>query len=71
MPRLWCIAGDAEPRYVAPVSEIEAQLQAMWQDVLSQEHVSAQADFFAIGGNSLQVPFLACSINVCVRGELA
>ena len=40
--------------YVAPASELEAQLQAVWQEVLGQERISAQADFFTIGGNSLQ-----------------
>ena len=47
-------AGAVE-EYVAPASELEAQLQAIWQEVLGQERVSTQADFFAIGGNSLQV----------------
>ena len=41
--------------YVAPASELEAQIQAVWQEVLGQERVSTHADFFAIGGNSLQV----------------
>jgi len=39
---------------VAPAGELEAQLQAVWQEVLGRERISAQADFFAIGGNSLQ-----------------
>ncbi len=47
-------AGAAE--YVAPASELEARLQAVWQEVLGRERISAQADFFAVGGNSLQVP---------------
>jgi len=46
-------AGAAE-EYVAPAGELEAQLQAVWQEVLGRERISAQADFFAIGGNSLQ-----------------
>ena len=41
--------------YVAPTSKLEAQLQAVWQEVLGQERISTQANFFAIGGNSLQV----------------
>ena len=41
--------------YVAPASKLEAQLQAVWQEVLGQERVSTQANFFALGGNSLQV----------------
>ena len=45
----------ATEAYVAPASELEAQLQTIFQNVLSQEHVSTQADFFTIGGTSLQV----------------
>ena len=41
--------------YVAPASKLEEQIQAIWQEVLGQERISAQSDFFAIGGNSLQV----------------
>ncbi len=40
--------------YVAPVNELEAKLQAVWQEVLGRERISTQADFFAVGGNSLQ-----------------
>ena len=45
----------ATEEYVAPVSELEAQLQAIFRNVLGQERVSTQADFFSLGGNSLQV----------------
>ena len=41
--------------YVAPANELEAQIQAIWQEVLGQERVSTRADFFTVGGNSLQV----------------
>ena len=44
----------AAEEYVAPASELEARLQAIFQEVLGQQRVSTQADFFAIGGNSLQ-----------------
>jgi len=37
-------AGAAE--YVAPASKLEARLQAVWQEVLGRERISAQADFF-------------------------
>ena len=40
----------------APASKLEAQLQAIFQEVLGQQHISTQADFFSVGGNSLQVP---------------
>ena len=47
-------AGAVE-EYVAPASELEAQIQAVWQEVLGQQRISTQADFFSVGGNSLQV----------------
>ncbi len=49
----------ATEEYVAPATDLEAQLQAVWQEVLNQELVSTQSDFFAIGGNSLQVQDLS------------
>jgi hypothetical protein len=52
-------AGAAD-EYVAPAGELEAQLQAVWQEVLGRERISAQADFFAIGGNSLQARAMPC-----------
>jgi len=54
-------AGAAE--YVAPVNELEAKLQAVWQEVLGRERISAQADFFAVGGNSLQARLRLLSQN--------
>ena len=42
--------------YVPPDDELEEQLQGVWQEVLGQAPISTQADFFAIGGTSLQAP---------------
>jgi len=61
-------AGAAE-EYVAPAGELEAQLQAVWLEVLGRERISAQADFFAVGGNSLQV-LLASRLLVAHAGTL-
>ena len=41
--------------YVAPVNTFQERVQAVWQDVLGQELISTHEDFFAAGGNSLQV----------------
>jgi len=51
-PPDWAQAVQQE--YVAPASELEAQLQAIWHSVLGQDAISTQADFFSVGGNSLQ-----------------
>ena len=64
----WSTAASEE--YVAAVSELEAQLQALWQDVLGQERISTQSDFFGIGGNSLQACLPAAPIARCLPDEL-
>ena len=50
----------AVQEYIAPASDLEAQLQAIWQELLGQERVSTHADFFSIGGTSLQVSCHEC-----------
>ena len=50
----------AVQEYVAPASELEAQLQAVFQAVLAKERVSTRADFFSVGGTSLQVSCHEC-----------
>jgi amino acid adenylation domain-containing protein len=39
--------------YVAPQSELEQQIAAVWQEVLGVERVGAHDNFFELGGNSL------------------
>ncbi len=47
------LADDAEAEYVAPASAVEEVLAGIWGEVLDIERVSADADFFALGGHSL------------------
>ena len=42
-----------EDAYVAPRSEAETALAAIWQDVLKKERVGITDDFLALGGHSL------------------
>ena len=52
---------------VAPVNGLEAQLQAIFQDVLGVEPVSTHADFFVLGGTDDKArplaPHLLCHIT--------
>lgn len=43
--------------YVAPATELEAQLQRIWSVLLGRSNISVTASFFAMGGTSLQVSF--------------
>ena len=46
-------ASQALARYVAPVSEVEQQLAAIWSEVLKIERVGLNDSFFELGGHSL------------------
>lgn len=41
------------PGHVEPSTEVEAQLAAIWQEVLNLERVGTQDNFFALGGDSI------------------
>ncbi|VWD46488.1 non-ribosomal peptide synthetase/type I polyketide synthase [Burkholderia contaminans] len=52
--------------YVAPVNALEAQLTAIWQEVLGHARISTTANFFELGGNSL----LATKVVARIRRDL-
>ena len=52
-----------ESSYVAPKSDTEILLSQLWCDVLGVEKVSADADFFSMGGHSLNAAMLAGHIQ--------
>uniref|UniRef100_UPI001CDBDD86 phosphopantetheine-binding protein n=1 Tax=Pseudomonas huaxiensis TaxID=2213017 RepID=UPI001CDBDD86 len=57
---------DASPLqnvYVAPVSELEQQLAALWAEVLNVERVGLTDDFFELGGHSLLAAQLISRIH--------
>ena len=47
--------GAANAVYTAPINALEAQLQAIFAEVLRRERVGTQADFFTMGGNDVMV----------------
>uniref|UniRef100_UPI0031DADD9A amino acid adenylation domain-containing protein n=1 Tax=Chitinophaga sp. TaxID=1869181 RepID=UPI0031DADD9A len=51
------------PNYVAPGSEVEQELAAIWQKVLGVEKVSVHDNFFRIGGDSIMAIRLVSKIN--------
>ena len=52
--------------YIAPASETEKKLAAIWEDVLGLEKIGVQDEFFYLGGNSLN----AVKIISRIRKEL-
>lgn len=59
--------------HLPPSSELERQLQQIWQHLLACEQISVDADFFSLGGNSLLLTRLhsriksECGVSVPVK----
>ena len=59
-------ASQLQQHYVAPETELEQQVAAIWADVLRLEQVGLNDNFFEVGGHSL----LAIQITSRVQAEL-
>ncbi|MEN1341841.1 phosphopantetheine-binding protein, partial [Pseudomonas aeruginosa] len=46
-------ASDSQQQYVAPATELERTLAAIWADVLKLERVGMADNFFELGGDSI------------------
>jgi acyl carrier protein len=46
-------SGDEEGAYVAPRTETETKLAAIWSEVLKRDQIGATDNFLALGGHSL------------------
>ena len=49
--------------YIAPTSELEAELAEIWQDLLGFEQIGIEDNFFKLGGDSLQAIQLSMTIR--------
>jgi amino acid adenylation domain-containing protein len=55
---------------VAPLSETEVKLAAIWQDVLEIDNIGVHDDFFALGGHSLLAVRLISAVRKAFTVEL-
>ncbi|WP_126285906.1 non-ribosomal peptide synthetase/type I polyketide synthase [Burkholderia stagnalis] len=56
--------------HVAPGTALEAQLTAIWQEVLGQARISTNANFFELGGNSLSATKVVARIRRDLHAQL-
>lgn len=54
---------DKERTVLAPRTSAEAAIAAIWRDILALDEVSVDADFFELGGTSIQAVSIARAIN--------
>ena len=54
---------QSQQQYIAPVSELEQQIAALWAEVLKVERVGLSDDFFELGGHSLLAAQLVSRIH--------
>ncbi|WP_170229880.1 non-ribosomal peptide synthase/polyketide synthase [Polyangium fumosum] len=55
--------GEAEPSYVAPRTETERALVALWEELLEVRPIGAHDDFFLLGGHSLLAVRLVSAVK--------
>ncbi|WP_394841998.1 amino acid adenylation domain-containing protein [Pendulispora brunnea] len=60
-----------ENDYVAPRSELEKKISAVWEDVLHRENVGVHDNFFDLGGSSLLMPRTLSKLNGVLDKKLA
>ncbi|MEV5431725.1 phosphopantetheine-binding protein [Streptomyces sp. NPDC052701] len=56
--------------FVAPRTETEARLAAVWAEVLGREEVGVHDDFFLLGGHSLLATTLIAEIREAFKVDL-
>ncbi|MDU9393633.1 non-ribosomal peptide synthase/polyketide synthase [Pseudomonas sp. zfem002] len=64
-------ATQSQTTYVAPVSELEQQLAAIWADVLKIERVGLDDSFFELGGHSLLATQVISRVRQGLKIELS
>ena len=65
------VRAQAEDAYVAPRTDTEWRLGAIWQELLKVERVGVQDDFFELGGHSLLATQVVARVHGAFGVELA
>ena len=62
---------DVEANYVAPQSDVERSIAAVWQEVLHLENIGIHDNFFEIGGHSLIATQIISRLRQVFQMELS
>ncbi|NQX43666.1 amino acid adenylation domain-containing protein [Pedobacter steynii] len=62
--------GDQKVAYVAPETEVEIKLVALWEQVLHKENIGLKDNFFELGGDSLKVIQLISKIAATFQVQI-
>ena len=71
LPPLPAGADEAGAAYVAPRSDLERAIEAVWRRVLGAPRIGVEESFFAAGGNSLQLARLQSLLAEALGREVA
>ncbi|HKV42833.1 MAG TPA: amino acid adenylation domain-containing protein [Blastocatellia bacterium] len=61
---------DLEAGYVAPRSDFEEMMAAIWSDVLGVDQVGVHDDFFALGGHSIRAMMVVSRLREAFQADL-
>jgi amino acid adenylation domain-containing protein len=70
LPSPGAVRGEREGAYVAPRTQTEERLCAIWAEVLGLNHAGSDDDFFALGGHSLLATQLVSRVRAAFDVEL-
>ncbi|MFF1611415.1 SDR family NAD(P)-dependent oxidoreductase [Amycolatopsis sp. NPDC058278] len=65
------VSTQAQDDYLAPRTDLEAEIARQWAEVLGVERVGVHDDFFALGGNSLVAIQLIAQVRKTTGARLA
>nr|WP_225956564.1 type I polyketide synthase [Amycolatopsis lexingtonensis] len=65
------VQAQSQDDYVAPRTDLEAEIARQWAEVLGVEHIGVHDDFFALGGNSLVAIQLIAQVRKTTGARLA
>ena len=64
-------AGAASSGQAPPLTPLQAQVAAIWRDVLEVEHIGLDGDFFRLGGHSLRATRIIGRLRQALRQDVA